>query len=132
MCSISIDSSWDLYNMAADTLQSQALGQANFSFPFSFVGSDIMPSLRSLAGLAVGLLTSSYVSGGTPKTCANSDSTPLSCHSSTAASCCYISPGGLLLQTQFWDTAPATGPVDSWTVHGLWYVDLDIGSKHSC
>jgi hypothetical protein len=35
---------------------------------------------------------------------------------------CFNYPGGQLLQTQFWDTAPATGPVDSWTVHGLWYV----------
>ncbi|EHL02874.1 putative Ribonuclease T2-like protein [Glarea lozoyensis 74030] len=27
---------------------------------------------------------------------------------------------GQLLQTQFWDTAPSTGPADSWTLHGLW------------
>ncbi len=29
-------------------------------------------------------------------------------------------PSRRRLLTQFWDTAPATGPVDSWTVHGLW------------
>lgn len=48
---------------------------------------------------------------------------PLSCHNSTAVSdsCCFNAPGGVLLQTQFWDTDPATGPVDSWTIHGLWY-----------
>ena len=23
-------------------------------------------------------------------------------------------------QTQFWDADPSTGPVDSWTIHGLW------------
>lgn len=48
---------------------------------------------------------------------------PLSCHNSTVApdSCCFIYPGGQLLQTQFWDTDPTVGPVDSWTLHGLWY-----------
>ncbi|PSS28360.1 hypothetical protein M430DRAFT_91574 [Amorphotheca resinae ATCC 22711] len=47
---------------------------------------------------------------------------PLSCHNTTAApdSCCFIYPGGQLLQTQFWDTSPAIGPDDSWTLHGLW------------
>jgi len=47
---------------------------------------------------------------------------PLSCHNSTVTpdSCCFIYPGGQLLQTQFWDTSPAVGPVDSWTLHGLW------------
>ncbi len=48
---------------------------------------------------------------------------PLSCHNSTAVdTCCFNYPGGQLLQTQFWDTDPATGPSDSWTLHGLWYV----------
>jgi hypothetical protein len=48
---------------------------------------------------------------------------PLSCHSTnTEASCCFITPGGQLLQTQFWDTSPPVGPIDSWTLHGLWYI----------
>jgi hypothetical protein len=48
---------------------------------------------------------------------------PMSCHNTTVApdSCCFIYPGGQLLQTQFWDTSPAVGPEDSWTLHGLWY-----------
>lgn len=46
---------------------------------------------------------------------------PLSCHNTTAVdTCCFNYPGGHLLQTQFWDTNPATGPSDSWTIHGLW------------
>lgn len=47
---------------------------------------------------------------------------PLSCHNTTVApdSCCFIYPGGQLLQTQFWDTSPSVGPADSWTLHGLW------------
>ncbi|KAJ6531079.1 ribonuclease T2-like protein [Mycena capillaripes] len=32
--------------------------------------------------------------------------------------CCFEAPGGLLLQTQFWDTNPSTGPSESWTIHG--------------
>ncbi|PBP27304.1 ribonuclease T2 family protein [Diplocarpon rosae] len=54
---------------------------------------------------------------------------PTSCHNSTAFpdSCCFIYPGGQLLQTQFWDTGPSIGPSDSWTLHGLW-PDLCDGS----
>jgi ribonuclease T2 len=45
----------------------------------------------------------------------------LSCHNTTAQAnlCCFNSPGGALLQTQFWDTSPPTGPDDSWTLHGM-------------
>jgi len=59
--------------------------------------------------------------GNIPSCPANS---PLSCHNSTVApdSCCFIHPGGQLLQTQFWDVRPSIGPEDSWTLHGLWYV----------
>lgn len=53
---------------------------------------------------------------------------PLSCHNSTAVKndCCFIYPGGQLLLTQFWDTRPSIGPSDSWTLHGLWYVIVDV------
>lgn len=48
----------------------------------------------------------------------------LSCHNTTAVQnlCCFNAPGGQMLLTQFWDTKPVTGPVDSWTLHGLWCV----------
>ncbi len=49
-------------------------------------------------------------------------STPLSCQNTSLVtdSCCFNTPGGQLLLTQFWDAHPATGPNDSWTLHGLW------------
>ena len=49
---------------------------------------------------------------------------PLSCTNRTIVpnTCCFNYPGGELLQTQFWDTDPATGPANHWTVHGLWYI----------
>ena len=95
------------------------------------------PSIRSLLTYAHGLL-SQFPLGSTPSSQTTpsraytpfsdapscpSDS-PLSCHNTTAApdSCCFIYPGGQLLQTQFWDTDPAVGPTDSWTLHGLWSV----------
>jgi len=85
-----------------------------------------LPSLRSVAKAAFGgaqllLGSGQIVSGGPSVTCSNPQ---LSCHNTTAVTdtCCFNSPGGQLLLTQFWDTAPATGPVDSWTLHGLWYV----------
>jgi len=52
---------------------------------------------------------------------------PFSCHNTTAIdnTCCFESPGGLILQTQFWDTNPASGPNNSWTIHGLWPDNCD-------
>lgn len=37
-----------------------------------------------------------------------------------------------MLQTQFWDTAPVTGPTTSWTVHGLWPDHCDGTFDASC
>lgn len=45
---------------------------------------------------------------------------PLSCSSNITDTCCTESPGGLLLHPQFWDTNPSTGPLNSFTIHGLW------------
>ncbi|KAG7099665.1 hypothetical protein E1B28_001490 [Marasmius oreades] len=58
----------------------------------------------------------------------------LSCHNTSSVTnlCCFESPGGLLLQTQFWDTDPSTGPDDSWTIHGLWPDNCDGTFEQSC
>ncbi|KAF9531911.1 ribonuclease T2 [Crepidotus variabilis] len=57
-----------------------------------------------------------------------------SCHNTTSQSnlCCFESPGGLLLQTQFWDTNPSTGPSTSWTIHGLWPDNCDGTYEDTC
>lgn len=47
-------------------------------------------------------------------------------------SCCVETPGGQLLQTQFWDFDPSTGPADSWTVHGLWPDNCDGTFEQDC
>lgn len=85
-----------------------------------------LPSLRTVSKLALGgaqvlLGSGAAVRGGDPKTCSNPQ---LSCQNTTVVQdlCCFNAPGGQLLLTQFWDTNPVTGPVDSWTIHGLWYV----------
>lgn len=71
------------------------------------------------AALAAG---ASYASAASALAACDADG-PLSCHNTTAVdTCCTIYPGGQILQTQFWDTDPVTGPDDSWTIHGLWYV----------
>ncbi|KAL6899931.1 ribonuclease T2-like protein [Trichoderma evansii] len=59
---------------------------------------------------------------------------PLSCQNTTAVSntCCFNYPGGQLLQTQFWDTNPSTGPSNSWTVHGLWPDNCDGTFQQYC
>ncbi|EJD37105.1 ribonuclease T2 [Auricularia subglabra TFB-10046 SS5] len=53
-------------------------------------------------------------------------------NSSAAGTCCLEAPGGLLLQTQFWDANPSTGPTDSWTVHGLWPDNCDGTFESNC
>ncbi|GJN80464.1 ribonuclease T2-like [Purpureocillium lilacinum] len=84
--------------------------------------------LRTLAPL-VALLPATALAGS--KSCPGN--LPLSCHNNTAVedTCCFI-PAGQLLQTQFWDTQPATGPADSWTIHGLWPDNCDGSYPKQC
>lgn len=57
---------------------------------------------------------------------------PESCSTSNAASCCFEAPGGIMLQTQFWDYSPATGPSDLFTLHGLWPDNCDGTYEQFC
>lgn len=52
--------------------------------------------------------------------------------SEVADTCCFAAPGGLFLQTQFWDTNPPTGPTDKWTIHGLWPDNCDGSWEQFC
>ncbi|KAF9767743.1 hypothetical protein IL306_015052 [Fusarium sp. DS 682] len=56
-----------------------------------------------------------------------------SCYDDNAAdnTCCCLSPARLL-QTQVWDTRPITGPLDSWTVGGLWPIHNDGSLPTNC
>jgi len=95
---------------------------------------DNMPSLRSISGyalsaaaLAQSVLAGNSISSNKARQLENAASAScsnpqLSCHNTTVQTnlCCFNAPGGSLLQTQFWDTNPPTGPSDSWTIHGLW------------
>jgi len=106
-----------------------------------------MPSVRSLSGIALSALgaaqnvlgygMSSPVARQDAFTAASASCSTdgqLSCQNSSAVAdlCCFNSPGGALLQTQFWDTNPATGPDDSWTVHGLWPDNCDGTYEANC
>ncbi|KAF7311301.1 Ribonuclease T2 [Mycena kentingensis (nom. inval.)] len=60
--------------------------------------------------------------------------TVASCGSTSSSNtCCFETPGGLLVQTQFWDANPvSTGPTNSWTIHGLWPDNCDGTFEDSC
>ncbi|KAI5361631.1 Putative ribonuclease T2 [Septoria linicola] len=105
---------------------------------------DNMPSVRTLSKVALsGLTAAQSVLGymqspvdrrdsfGASATC---NSPQLSCQNTTAQSdlCCFNSPGGALLLTQFWDTDPVVGPSDSWTIHGLWPDNCDGTYEANC
>ncbi|KAI0931524.1 hypothetical protein AcW2_000398 [Taiwanofungus camphoratus] len=63
-----------------------------------------------------------------------STSGPASCQNTTVEQdlCCFEAPGGQILQVQFWDTDPSTGPSDSWTIHGLWPDYCDGSYAEGC
>ena len=105
-----------------------------------------VPHLTSKMVLAAGLLASVFFAVqanafgwlDVPNTYPNISacvSQPLtySCENTTAIAdtCCSPTPGGLVLQTQFWDTYTGLElegqllPKDSWTIHGLWPDNCD-------
>ncbi|KAJ8593219.1 ribonuclease T2 [Rhizopogon salebrosus TDB-379] len=59
---------------------------------------------------------------------------PTSCHNTSPVpnTCCFETPGGLISQTQFWDTNVAGSPADSWTIHGLWPDNCDGTYVEDC
>jgi ribonuclease T2 len=101
-----------------------------------------MPSLRSLSKYALSSLGASQSVFANMNSAMSMSLNPLSscpspelsCHNTTAQPnlCCFNSPGGALLQTQFWDTNPPTGPDDSWTLHGLWPDNCDGTYEANC
>lgn len=105
---------------------------------------DSVPSLRSLSKYAVSALGASQavftdssnvnMNSLAVQPFASCSSPQLSCHNTTAQAdlCCFNAPGGALLQTQFWDTNPPTGPDDSWTLHGLWPDNCDGTYEANC
>ena len=100
---------------------------------------DTMPSLRSLSKYALSAIGTSQsvlasMNSMSLDALSSCPSPELSCHNTTAQPnlCCFNSPGGALLQTQFLDTNPPTGPDDSWTLHGLWPDNCDGTYEANC
>ncbi|KAH9812682.1 ribonuclease T2-like protein [Melampsora americana] len=92
---------------------------------------------QTLASSSLGqsqLVLSSDEGYSSTSTC--SGDLPTSCHLPSSKgplnTCCTNSPGGQILLTQFWDFHPATGPSDSWTIHGLWPDNCDGSYDASC
>lgn len=59
---------------------------------------------------------------------------PFSCTNSTPIdnSCCFESPGGVFLQTQFWNYYPPIGGNETFTLHGLWPDNCDGTFEQFC
>ncbi|KAF4611724.1 hypothetical protein D9613_004228 [Agrocybe pediades] len=103
-------------------------GTSFFLVASTLVGTALSAALNSHIGTSQLFERSSLLSSG----CSTSGQT--SCHNSSSVSnlCCFEAPGGLLLQTQFWDTNPSTGPSNSWTIHGLWPDNCDTTFEENC
>ncbi|KAI4152687.1 MAG: hypothetical protein LQ340_002770 [Diploschistes diacapsis] len=91
-------------------------------------------NIAALATASIALLSQSHLAVAQSASCLVTASTPQSCQNTTAVAntCCFNSPGGQLLQTQFWDTSPETGPTNSWTIHGLWPDECDGSYQENC
>ncbi|KAI9725063.1 MAG: hypothetical protein M1812_000339 [Candelaria pacifica] len=85
----------------------------------SFTSLSIRTASKAVLAAAQIALYTTIATAGTPASCPNP---VLSCSTAptNVDTCCFNTPGGQLLQTQFWDTDPPTGPSNSWTLHGLW------------
>ncbi|KAF8995125.1 ribonuclease [Cyathus striatus] len=89
-------------------------------FPVAALGL-VLPTLTLSSPLSSSLSVAGLLGRDTLITSGCSTTGSASCHNTSSVSnlCCFEAPGGLLLQTQFWDTDPSTGPTDSWTIHGI-------------
>ena len=78
-----------------------------------------MKSSLSIAAQAVLMTASVRQAIAGPPNCGSNY--PVSCQNTSAiTNTCCTEVYGQIQQVQFWDYNPATGPSDSWTIHGLW------------
>ncbi|KAK0102031.1 ribonuclease T2-like [Cadophora gregata f. sp. sojae] len=128
--SASITSTSAVFTSSSASITSSTTASISSSTSVPVTSSSSSVKVTSTSSVATSSAPTSAPTG-TPKVCLNPQ---LSCQNTTAVEdlCCFNSPGGQLLLTEFWDTAPSTGPNNSWTIHGIWPDKCDGTYEANC
>lgn len=106
--SSSVDDRTPTSSFQTSTIGEETSTSISIDLPTESAPSTVVNTPTSISSTSQAPTSSASTSPPAPMSCPNAQ---LSCHNTTTVAdlCCFNAPGGQLLLTQFWDTAPSTG-----------------------